>query len=774
AEDNFFDLGGHSLLATQAMSRVRGAFGVELPLRALFEASTVSRLALRVDEALRARQGVKVPPLTPMVRTGELPLSFAQQRLWFLDQLQPGNASYNVATTVRLEGALDVAALEHAVTELVRRHEALRTTIQSSDGLPFQRISPPGALAWDVIDVSGHPDREAEAQRLVDAWTRAPFDLARGPLLRTRVVRTGEHEHLLAMVMHHIVSDGWSMGVLVREVVALYAAHLAGRPSPLRELAVQYVDFAAWQRGWLKDEVLDAQVAWWREQLDGAPRVIELPTDRPRTAAPLLRGARRSMTIAPALRDALWSLGRKEGATPFMLLLAAWQVMLSRYSGQDDVSVGTPIAGRNRTELEGLIGFFVNTLVLRARLGGALTFRDLLKQVRETTLGAQSNQEVPFEKLVEALRPERDLSRPPLFQVMFTFENPPPPEATLPGGLRLSPVETGAHTAKFELSLSLADTAGGLLTAIEYSPDLYDDATATRMLAHLQVLLEAIVEEPGQRVSDLPLLPEAERQRVLVEWNHTARDYARDACVHHLFEAQAARTPDAEAVRFEGEVLTYAQLDRQANQLAWYLRELGVGPEVRVGLCVDRSPRMVVGLLGILKAGGAYVPLDATYPTPRLRFMLSDAGVAVVVTLQRFADTLPLADERVVLLDSHAVGVRSRPETRCDAGVDAGHLAYVLYTSGSTGQPKGVMVPHGGLNNYVSWALEAYGLERGIGAPVHSPVVFDLTVTSLLVPLVAGRGVWLLPESDGVEGLARALRARADYSLVKLTPAHWE
>ncbi|MFP2902949.1 condensation domain-containing protein, partial [Corallococcus sp. 4LFB] len=545
---NFFELGGHSLLATQAISRIRQTFQAELPLRALFEHPTLEQLGLRIDAAVQAGTGIQMPALVPADRTGELPLSFAQQRLWFLDQLEPGSAFYNIPTAVRLSGALDVAALRRTFTELVRRHESLRTTFRAQEGQPVQVVAPAAEVPLAQVDLSSDANAEARAQALAEEEVRRPFDLERGPLFRVTLIRLSDTEHVLLLSVHHIVSDGWSRGVLIREVGTLYGAFSTGQPSPLPELPVQYADYAAWQRGWLRGEVLEAQLGYWKQQLAGAPHALELPTDKPRPAMQTFRGTSRSVTLPAALRDALWELSRQEGATPFMTLLAAWQVVLSRYSGQDDISVGTPIAGRNRAELEGLIGFFINTLVLRTRLDGNPSFRQTLRQVREVALGAYAHQEVPFEKLVEELKPERDMSRSSLFQVMFSLQNATLPSVQLPTGLRLRPIEAEGETVKFELSLSVMESASGLAVALEYSTDLFEAATAERMLKHFGVLLEGIAARPDARVLDLPLLGEVERQQVLVEWNATDVVLPEGQGIPERFAELARVQPEAPAV----------------------------------------------------------------------------------------------------------------------------------------------------------------------------------------------------------------------------------
>ncbi|REG14197.1 amino acid adenylation domain-containing protein, partial [Archangium gephyra] len=605
--EDFFALGGHSLLATQLVSRVREAFGVELPLRTVFEAPTVERLAARV---LEAKRGIKAP-LKRVPRDGALPLSFAQQRLWFLDQLEQGSVFYNVPAVVRLRGELKTEALERSFEELVRRHEALRTTFRVENGEPVQVISEEPRLAFSVEELSALPEagREAEARRRSEEEAQRPFDLAQGPLLRTKLLKLGELEHVLVLVMHHIVSDGWSMGILVRELAGLYEAYSQGKSSPLAELPVQYADYAAWQRQWLSGEVLDEQLGYWRKQLEGAPPVLELPTDKPRPSVRTYRGESRHVMWPKALWKAVETLGRREGATPFMVLLAAFQTVLSRYSGQEDVSVGSPIAGRTHARTEGLIGFFVNTLVLRTRLDGNATFRELLRQVREVTLGAYAHQDVPFEKLVEELRPERSLNHSPLFQVTLTLQNTPVTADVKLEALKLEGVEAEGKTSRFDLSLLVDELPEGVAATVNYSSDLFEAATMERLLGHLRVLLQAAVEQPEKRLKELPLMGEEERRQVVEEWSGRAEEYPREKALHELFEAQVDRTPQAIAVEYEGKSLTYGELDRRANQLAHHLRGMGVGPEVRVGLSVERSVEMVVGLLGILKAGGVYVPL---------------------------------------------------------------------------------------------------------------------------------------------------------------------
>ena len=585
-------------------------------------------------------------------REKNLPLSFAQQRLWFLDQLEPGSAVYNVPGALRIKGSLDAEVLERCFNEIVRRHEALRTTFSTVEEDPVQVIAASANVSLPVIDLSrfSETEREDEARRLAREEADKPFDLRQGPLFRTALIGLGKYDHVLLLTLHHIVSDGWSMGVLYRELSALYQAFANEEPSPLADLPIQYADFAVWQRDWLRGEVLENQLSYWKKQLGGIPAVLNFPTDRPRPARQSYRGARQSIELSSELTQRLKTLSRKEGVTLYMTLLAAFQTLLHRYTGQDDIVVGSPIANRNRIEIEGLIGFFVNTLVLRTDHSGNPTFRELLRRVRETALEAYAHQDLPFEKLVEELRPDRDLSRSPLFQAMFVFQNAPVGELNCKG-LNVSPMRMAGETTKFDLTLSVNEGAPGLRAGLQYSTDLFDDATITRFLGHFKILLEGIVANPEQRISDLPMLTEAERHQVLVEWNETKRDYPKDKCIHQLFEEQVKRTPETVAVVFEDQQLTYRELNSQANQLAHYLKKLGVGPETLVGICVERSLEMIVGLLGILKAGGAYVPLDPGYPKERLGFMLEDARVGVLLTQQGVVAELPAHQARVIYLD---------------------------------------------------------------------------------------------------------------------------
>ncbi|HEU4559547.1 MAG TPA: amino acid adenylation domain-containing protein, partial [Longimicrobium sp.] len=774
-DDDFFALGGHSLLATRLLSRVQNALSVALPLRAVFEGPTVAELAARVD-ALRQGGSHVLPPVVPVDRDRPLPLSFAQERLWFLDRLDGGSAAYNLPAALRFIGALDAGALERALGEIVRRHESLRTVFREVDGGAVQVIVPFAGFALPIDDLSGLSEaaRETEVRRRAAEDAARPFDLASGPLFRAALLRVADEEHVLLLCIHHIVSDGWSSGVLLRELSTLYVAYRDGSDSPLAELPVQYADFSVWQREQLRGEGLDRQIGYWKERLAGAPALLELPTDRPRPPVQSHRGAREMFDMPRALLDRLQALGRSEGATLYMVLLGAFQLLLSKYSGSEDIVVGSPIAGRTRREVEELIGFFANTLVLRTDLSADPTFRELLARVREGTLGAYEHQEVPFERLVAELQPERSLSHSPLFQVMFTLQNADRSGSGL-AGLRMEGVGAEVETTRFDLSLTAIPHDDGVRGVLEYSTALFDRSTVQRMLGNLARVLEQVTADADARLSQLELLGPAERARVLEEWNRTTAEYPADRCIHELFEAQAERTPGAVAVVFEGEELTYAELNRLANRLAHNLRERGVGPDIRVGICVDRGLEMVVGLLGVLKAGGAYVPLDPGQPAERLAYMLADSAPAAVLTQRELRDRVGQTDVPVIELAAAAPEWADHPVTNPARGaLTAAHLAYVIYTSGSTGRPKGVAVPHRGVVNLLGSMRETVGMEPADRVLAVTTYAFDISVLEIFLPLLHGARTIVLPRerTGDPAALAEAVHAYAP-TVMQATPATW-
>jgi len=740
-DDNFLELGGHSLLATQVVSRLRKSFGVEVSLRSMLETPTIAGMAEGIEAAQQAAAGLKIPPLLPVPRDRQLPLSFAQQRLWFLHRLEPDNPVYNLSTAFRLTGQLKISAVRWSLDEVVRRHESLRTTVAEVDGEAVQNIAPVLSVALPIIDLKELPvaERESHVRRLAEQEAQRPFDLSSGPLVRAVLLRTAPDEHVMLFTMHHIVSDGWSMGLLVQEVTALYEAFVAGRPSPLVSLPIQYADFAVWQREWLQGEALDEQLDYWKRQLGGELPVLELPAAKPRPSVQSFRGEHRFLQLSAPLSEAVKELSRREGATLFMTLLAAFDALLYRYTGQQDILIGTPSANRNRAETEPLIGFFINTLVMRTRLTGELGFRELLANVREVTTGAYAHQDLPFDTLVMSLHPERSLSHMPLFQVAFNIYNFPSPPLELPG-ITLGPVEAESGAMPYDLILTIREGEQGLLAGLGYSTDLFEAATAEQMLRHFELLLQGIVARPEQKISELPLLTDEERHRLLTDWNDTNVFYQTpvEHCLHTLFEAQVERTPDAVAVIFEGQRLTYRELNERANQLAHHLWARGVAPEVRVGLCAERSIEMVVGLLGILKAGGVYVPLDPAYPQERLSFMLADAQVRVLLTQERLRGMLSSDAAQVISLDAQAGEFIVERTQNPGDGAATENLAYVIYTSGSTGRPKGVMVTHRAICNRVLWMCRQFPLEPADRVLQKTPFSFDASIWEFFLPLFSG------------------------------------
>ncbi|MBU6399476.1 MAG: amino acid adenylation domain-containing protein, partial [Verrucomicrobia bacterium] len=749
----------------------------ELPLRDLFAAPTVGQLAQRIQELrASAQEPSAAPPLVAMAPGGPAELSFSQQRLWFLEQMEPGRTTYLIPGAIQLEGTLEVEVLERALGALVNRHAALRTVFEIVEGRPLQRVKAPGPWRLPVIQLGAASQQARELQARLRQELARGFDLERGPLFGAQLYRLSAQRHVLLLLLHHIIADGWSLGILFRELGQLYGQMQGGQAPSLPALALEYGDYARWQRGWLQGQTLEGLLAHWRRRLAGAPQVLELVGDRPRPAVESNRGAVYSFSLPPELAAGLGQLGRQAGATLYMTLLAGFAALLSRYTGQEDLLVGTPVANRGRAETEEIVGCFVNTLVVRANGAGDPTVSQFLDRVREECLEALAHQDLPFERLVEELRPVRDLSRNPVVQVLFALQNAPLPPLQLPG-LRQSLLELDPGVAKVDLTLEVQEQAQGLRASFNYATDLFEPPTIQRLATHWRALLQAMVADPQQRLSHLPLLTPAERHQVLVQWNGQTTDYSRELRVHDLFQAQADRTPAVIAVTVADRRLTYEELDRRSNQLAHHLRGLGVGRGQRVGLCVKRSLEMMIGLFGILKAGAAYVPLDPVFPAERLQYMAQDVQMALLLSTRDLAGQFGLPRESQLLLDADAAAIAAAPTTRLPADDHAAQgqdPAYVIYTSGSTGRPKGVVVPHRAVVNFL---LSMAG-EPGLGASdvlvAVTTLSFDIAVLELQLPLSVGAQVVIATQDQAIDGTALgALLEQHRATVMQATPVTW-
>ncbi|MFD2168564.1 non-ribosomal peptide synthase/polyketide synthase [Tumebacillus lipolyticus] len=778
-QENFFEAGGHSLLVTQVISRINELFGIEMQLRTLFEAPTVVELAAAAERLQNDRQSLSAPPIKQINRDGHLPLSFAQQRLWIVEHLTPGTSIYNMPFAVRLQGQLNSAALKRTLDEIISRHETLRTSFADEAGRAVQIIHPPKPLSLTLIDLTAKapPERERIAQQEIETAANTPFDLSQGQLIRARLLQLDDAEHILIVVLHHIVADGWSMGVFMQELSALYRAFSSEQPSPLPAMQIQYADFAAWQREWLQGDVYDAQLSYWKTQLTGELPTLQLPTDRPHPRVQTHRGAHFSFRVDRETALGLKKLSRRLGATLFMTLLSAYQTLLARLSGQEDIVVGTPIAGRNRHETENLIGFFVNTLVLRTDLSGNPSFEELLARVRETALGAYAHQDLPFERLVEEIQPTRDTSRTPLFQTLFNVQQYGAGASFELIGLDLQPFEIAHHTVKFDLELSMEEREEMISGRFNYNTDLFDQSTIARMSAQFLTLLQAIELDPTRPVTDLLWLPEAESDLLLKMGEGAAESASADAeydrsvlCTHQLFAEQAAKTPERTALIFEEESLSYRDLDQRANQLAHHLQALGAGPDTLVGLCLERSADLVVGLLGILKAGAAYVPIDPSYPSERVALILEDTQAHLLVTAPQFQETLPAHQARMVCLDADREAIARFPLTAPHSEVTPEHLAYMIYTSGSTGRPKAVMVEHRQLVSVLSSSQQAFRFSEGDIMPWIASVAFDIALFELMNPLLAG-GTSVVLTKERVLEIDRLLEDMQTYTAIHTVPS---
>ncbi|MGD1807091.1 non-ribosomal peptide synthetase [Dapis sp. BLCC M126] len=737
---------------------------------------------------------IETPPKQNNEDVFVFPVSFAQKRLWFLQQLQPENSAYNESGVFHCRGKLNTIALEQSLNEIIRRHEVLRTYFVIEKGEPVQVILPSLIVKLAVIDLRSISENEKEVQvkQLIKKETEQPFDLTQAPLIRFSLLQLTENEYILISVIHHIVNDGWSSGVFFKEIEALYEAFNNNKPSPLPELSIQYADFTIYQNNYLQGEELEKLLNYWQQQLKNLS-VLALPTDKIRPTTETYKGATKTLLLPKELCNAIKTLGKQQGVTLFMTLLAAFKTLLYRYTQQKDIAVGTPIAGRNLAQTESLIGFFVNNLVLRTNLEGNPSFLEFLSQVRQVALGAYAHQDMPFEKLVDILKPERDLGRSPLFQVMFILQNTPLSKIKF-SGVKLETIPIEKNVSKYDLTLAMEEISDdesltldlerntglldrnkwGMIAAFEYNTDLFDAETIDRMAEHFQTLLSGIVANPNRPISELPLLTEAEHHKLLVEWNNTAIEYPKDKCIHQLFEEQVEKSPDAVAVEFEGEKLTYQQLNQKANKLAHYLQTLGVGVDVKVGICVERSLETVVGLLGILKAGAAYIPIDPNYPKERIELVLSDSQASVLLTQKHLADTLPENQANVLCLDSEEILTNQSSENPV-SNIASENLAYLIYTSGSTGRPKGVQIRHRTVVNFLLSMQQQPGMTKDDVLLAVTTISFDIAGLEIYLPLITGAKVVLVSRATATDGIELAKQiSLSNATIMQGTPATWQ
>jgi non-ribosomal peptide synthase domain TIGR01720/amino acid adenylation domain len=711
--------------------------------------------------------------ITPVGRDGDLPLSFAQQRIWFLHQMDSQNPAYNESPTIRLTGSLNIEVLEQSLNAIIERHEILRTTFPMIDGKPIQKILPSLQINLLVVNLQDLPSNQIE--EIIAQELQKPFDLTQAPLVRFTLLDLGQESYILVPVIHHIIIDGWSKGIFFKELSYFYQSFLSKTPVNLPQLPIQYADFAVWQRQWLQGEILENQLNYWQKQLADAPPLLELPTDQPRPSIPTFQGHTLNFQIDPDLTDKLKTLSQRSGVTLFMTLLATFTTLLFRYSHQEDILIGTPVANRNRQEIEPLMGFFVNTLVMRNSLQGNPTFWELLQQVRQSVLGAYANQDVPFEQVVDVLQIERSLSYNPLFQVMFALQNAPLGDLNLPG-LKATSLAVENVRVKFDLSLVLEETETEKGTYLEgfweYSSDLFTAERITRLVGHFQTLLKGIVTNPQQQVGELPLLMEAEKQQLLVDWNQTESPYPKNKCIHQLFEEQVTKNPDAIAIIYEQESLSYQQLNQKANQLAHYLQSLGVKPDELVGICVERSPLFIIGILGILKAGAAYLPLDSNYPLERLIYMLQDSGLSVLLTQENVANNISFTAIQTIKLDHDWPIISQQDTVNPISDVKPENLAYIIYTSGSTGKPKGVLIAHKGVCNLITQERQLFDIKPQSRILQFASFSFDASVSEIFMALLSGASL-VMGNSDSLlpgENLLNLLK-KQKITLTTLPPS---
>ncbi|MDJ0658845.1 MAG: amino acid adenylation domain-containing protein [Crocosphaera sp.] len=775
-KSNFFELGGHSLLATQIISRIREKFNINIPLKSLFESPSIEQLSIKINDLCQGDNIPQIPTINSQKKPELIPLSFAQQRLWFLDKLEGANAVHNLPGVLEITGKLKREALTKSLQEIINRHAILRTNFDSKNGRPFQIIHPNTNLSLQVFDLRSQAETTV-LEDIINQDFKKPFDLKEDNLFRVSLIQLEEEKHILLMMMHHIIFDGWSMNVLTEELTQLYESNVHQTSVKFPQLTIQYADFALWQRDNLQGEVLDHQLNYWQKKLVGIPSLLELPTDYNRPPVQSFRGSYQSFLLPKVIQDKLIEISHNNGVTLFMTLLAAWKVLLSKYSREKDIVIGSPIANRNKPEIEPLIGFFANTLALRTNLSNNPTFKELLTQVKQTCLEAYAHQDIPFEKLVDVLKPERNLSHHPIFQIMFVLQNTDKGVWELPGitfnSLERKDVITSEKEtiAKFDLTLMMKETKQGLIGEIEYRQDLFTPSTIKKMVKHFEILLQEILKKIDQKIGEVSILTGAEKKQLIIDWNQTKVDYPDNKCLHQLFEEQVNKTPNAVALIEGNNCLTYQQLNQKANQLAHYLKKLDVEAETLVGVCVERSLKMVIGLLGILKAGGAYVPIDANYPQKRIDYLLNDAKIAFLLTEEKLKDKFLTDVNHLILLDRDWKTIEQESNSNFPLKINAKNLAYIIYTSGSTGNPKGVMIEHKALINYLYWCIQYYQVAQGNGSSVQSSIGFDATITSLYSPLLTGKTVTLLPEKDEIEELNHYLRSH-NSSLVKITPAH--